>query len=45
MQVNQPDETSYSGLSTFMKVPLALDPDGHLPAGDALRPPGDPRRP
>jgi arginase family enzyme len=27
MQVNQPDETSYSGLSTFMKVPLALDPD------------------
>jgi agmatinase len=27
MRVNQPDETSYSGLSTFMKVPLALEPD------------------
>jgi len=27
MQVNRPDETSYAGLSTFMKVPLALDPE------------------
>jgi len=26
MQVNRPDETSYAGLSTFMKVPLVLDP-------------------
>ena len=33
MQVNQPDETSYSGLSTFMKVPLALDP-GDLDGAD-----------
>jgi agmatinase len=33
MQVNQPDETSYSGLPTFMKVPLALDP-GELTGAD-----------
>ncbi|MGH2817816.1 MAG: agmatinase [Actinomycetota bacterium] len=28
MQVNRPDETSYAGLSTFMKVPHVLDPEG-----------------